>query len=311
VEDPWIVEVTRGAFVESVHRVDVVVLEPDGTPSVRAGDVDATMLGRSALKPAQAVAVLEAGADLDDRELALAAGSHSGEPVHLELAAALLARLGLGPGDLGCPPARPLGVAADRAWGERLPAVLAMNCSGKHAAMLAACRARGWPVAGYLDPDHPVQQQVRRTLERLAGPVHGVAVDGCGAPAFATDLLAVARLAQRVVTAAPAGPEHRVAAAMRAHPLLVAGSDRLDTVLMTSLPGSLSKVGAEGVLAAALPDGAALAVKVADGGGRAVGPVLLEVLRRRGWAISGALAALADPPIRGGGYSLGDHSVRS
>jgi L-asparaginase II len=114
-----------------------------------------------------------------------------------------------------------------------------------------------------------------------------------------------------MVTAAPTGSEHRVAAAMRAHPLLVAGSDRLDTVLMTSLPGSLSKVGAEGVLAAALPDGAALAVKVADGGGRAVGPVLLEVLRRRGWAISGALAALADPPIRGGGYSLGDHSVRS
>jgi L-asparaginase II len=272
VEEPWVVEVTRGAFVESVHRVDVVVLEPDGAASVRAGDVAATMLGRSALKPAQAVAVLEAGADLDDRELALAAGSHSGEPVHLELAAALLARLGLGAGDLGCPPARPLGVAADHAWGERAPETLAMNCSGKHVAMLAACLARHWPLAGYLDPEHPLQQQVRRTLERLAGPVHGVTVDGCGAPAFATDLLAVARLAQRLGGAGPPGPEHRVAAAMRAHPELVAGSDRLDTVVMASLPGALSKVGAEGVLAVALPDGASLAVKAADGAGRAVGP---------------------------------------
>ena len=310
VDAPWIVEVTRGSFVESVHRVDVVVLEPDGTPSVCAGDVEATMLGRSALKPAQAVAVLEAGADLDDRELALAAGSHSGEPVHLELTAALLARLGLDAAALRCPPARPLGVAADRAWGARGPEVLAMNCSGKHAAMLAACVSRGWPPADYLDPEHPVQHQVRRSVERLAGPVRGVTVDGCGAPAFATDLLAVARLAQRLVTAAPGRIEQRVARVMRAHPELVAGSDRLDTVLMASCPGALSKVGAEGVLTAALPDGAALAVKVADGAGRAVGPVLLEVMRARGLEIPEMLRALAVPPVGGGGHPIGDHHVR-
>ena len=316
--EPWVVEVTRGELVESEHRVALVVLEPDGTTALRAGAVEVPMLPRSALKPAQAVAVLEAlagtTADLDDRELALAAGSHSGEPEHLALAAGLLARHGLDADDLGCPPARPLGVAADHAWGERSPERLAMNCSGKHAAMLAACVARGWPVEGHLDPEHPLQRGVRATLERLAGPVHAVTVDGCGAPAFATDLLAVARLGL-ALDAAPADThEGRVAAAMRAHPGLVAGPDRLDTVLMTVLPGALSKVGAEGVLLAVLPDGASLALAVVDGAGRAVGPVLLEVLRRRGLEDldrTAELSSLAAPLVRGGGHPIGVHRVRS
>ncbi|MEJ2863434.1 asparaginase [Actinomycetospora flava] len=299
----WTVQVTRGDVVESEHRVSLVVLEPDGGIELSAGLVDAPVLARSALKPAQAVACLELGADLDDRELALAAGSHSGEPEHLALAAGMLARLGLGADALGCPPGRPLGLAADRAWGTRDPDRLAMNCSGKHAAMLAACRAQGWREEGYLDPDHPLQRHVRATLERLAGPVHGVTVDGCGAPAFATDLVAVARLGQHLA-------DHRVAAAMRAHPHLVAGTDRLDTALMTLLPGALSKVGAEGVLLTVLPDGAALALKVVDGGGRAVGPVLLEILERRGVAHPAELRELAAPHVRGGGHPIGVHRVR-
>ncbi|GAA4811829.1 asparaginase [Actinomycetospora chlora] len=307
---PWTVEVTRGELVESTHRVALVVLEPDGS-ALHAGATEATVLARSALKPAQALALLEAGAELDDRELALAAGSHSGEPEHLAVAAGLLARLGLDEEDLRCPPARPLGLAADHAWGTREPARLAMNCSGKHAAMLAACLARGWPRAGYLAAEHPLQRLVRATLERVAGPVRGVTVDGCGAPAFATDLVAVARLGRSLVSAAPGTPEHRVAAAMLTHPDLVAGTDRLDTVLMQVLPGAVSKVGAEGVLLAVLPDGAALALKVADGAGRAVGPVLLEVLRRRGAEIPDDLRIVADPPVRGGGHPIGAHRVRS
>jgi len=309
---PWVVEVTRGPFVESEHRVALVVLEPDGTTAWRAGSVDVPMLPRSALKPAQAVAVLDAGARLDDRELALAAGSHSGEPEHLALAAGLLARHGLDADALGCPPARPLGLAADHAWGDRAPERLAMNCSGKHAAMLAACVARGWPLEGHLDPDHPVQRGVRSTLERLTGaPVEAVTVDGCGAPAFAVDLVAVARLGLALATAPPGSPARRVAGAMRAHPGLVAGPDRLDTVLMTDLPGTLSKVGAEGVLLAVLPDGASVALAVADGAGRAVGPVLLEVLERRGLDHSDDLLAVAAPLVRGGGHPIGVHRVRS
>ncbi|GAA4765630.1 asparaginase [Actinomycetospora chibensis] len=315
---PWVVEVTRGELVESEHRVALVVLEPDGTTALRTEAVDVPMLPRSALKPAQAVAVLEAlagtTADLDDRELALAAGSHSGEPEHLVLAAGLLARHGLDADALGCPPARPLGVAADHAWGERAPERLAMNCSGKHAAMLAACVAREWPIEGYLAPEHPLQRGVRATLERLAGPVRAVTVDGCGAPAFATDLLAVARLGLALDAARADTPEGRVAAAMRAHPGLVAGPDRLDTVLMTVAPGALSKVGAEGVLLAVLPDGASLALAVVDGAGRAVGPVLLEVLRRRGLDHldrTAELTTIAAPLVRGGGHPIGVHRVRS
>lgn len=309
----WTVEVTRGDLVESAHRVTVVVLGPDGAEELRAGPVGAPMLARSALKPAQAVACVELGADLDDRELALATGSHSGEPGHLAVAAGLLARLGLGPDALGCPPGRPLGLAADRAWGTRAPERLAMNCSGKHAAMLAACRAQGWPAEGYLDPAHPLQRHVRATLERLAGPVHDVTVDGCGAPAFATDLVAVARLGRALAGAgggADGAAARRVAAAMRAHPDLVAGTDRLDTAVMTLLPGALSKIGAEGVLLAVLPDGAALALSVVDGGARAVGPVLLEILERRGIAHPGALRDLAAPHVRGGGHPIGVHRVR-
>nr|WP_243418103.1 asparaginase [Actinomycetospora cinnamomea] len=308
---PWVVEVVRGSFVESAHRVSVVVIEPDGRVGLHAGPTEAPVLARSALKPAQALATLDLGADLDDRELALAAGSHSGEAEHLAVAGELLARHGLGASALACPPARPLGLAADQAWGERPADRLAMNCSGKHAAMLVACLARGWPVEGYTDPEHPLQRHVRATVERVAGPVRGVTVDGCGAPAFATDLYAVARLGRRLADAAPGRDEHRVAAAMRAHPALVAGSDRLDTVLMAQQPGSLSKVGAEGVLLAVLPDGASLALKVADGAARAVGPVLLAVLTGRGLAVPEPLRAVADPPVRGGGHPIGSHRVRT
>ncbi|MEJ2886547.1 asparaginase [Actinomycetospora aeridis] len=304
------VEVTRGGFVESEHRVSLVVLEPDGEVGLRAGETGVPMLARSALKPAQAVACLELGADLDDRELALATGSHSGEPQHLAVAAGLLARLGLDAGALGCPPGRPLGLAADRAWGTREPDRLAMNCSGKHAAMLAACRAQGWPEDSYLEPAHPLQRHLRATLERLAGPVRGVTVDGCGAPAFATDLVALARLGQRLVAGVEGTAEHRVAAAMRAHPELVAGTDRLDTAVMAHLPGAVSKIGAEGVLLAVLPDGAALALTIVDGGARAVGPVLLEILDRRGVAHPAELRDLVAPHVRGGGHPIGVHRVR-
>jgi L-asparaginase II len=317
--EPWVVEVTRGSFVESEHRVSLVVIEPDGLAGLRAGAVQEPVLARSALKPAQALALVELGRDpddglddgLDDRELALAAGSHSGEPGHLAVAEGLLARHGLDAGALACPPARPLGLDADRAWGERLPERPAMNCSGKHAAMLAVCAARGWPLEHYTDPQHPLQRHVRVTLERVAGPVRGVTVDGCGAPAFATDLEAVARLGRHLAVAAPGSDEHRVAAAMRAHPWLVAGTDRLDTVLMSSLVGRLSKVGAEGVLLAVLPDGASLALKVADGAARAVGPVLLAVLEQRGVVVPDVLRQVADPPVRGGGHPIGAHRVRA
>jgi L-asparaginase II len=271
---------------------------------ITAGDVARPVYGRSALKPAQAVAALTTpGVDLTDAEVALAAASHSGEPGHLEAVAALLARHGLTPAALRCVPDLPLGVDAARAYlaDGHVPTPLAVNCSGKHAAMLVA--AHGDP--GYLDPGHPLQRACRAALEHLAGPVLAASTDGCGAPAFATTLSDLARLPWALAHAGAGTTAGRVAAAMRAHPWLVGGTGRLDTVLMTELPGTLVKSGAEGVLVAALPDGTALAAKVDDGHARALGPVLLDVLAAAAVSVPDAVAAVAVPAVVGGGRPVG------
>ncbi len=308
--DPVVVEVVRGELVESVHAVSLVVLAPDGSVLTTAGDVERPVYGRSALKPAQAVAVLEsAGVALTDAEVALAAASHSGEPGHLEAVTALLARHGLTPDALRCVPDLPLGVDAARAWlaAGHAPEPLAMNCSGKHAAMLVA--THGDP--GYLDPGHPLQRACRDALADLAGPVLAASTDGCGAPAFATTLTALARLPWTLAHAGPGTTAGRVAAAMRAHPWLVAGTGRLETVFMQEVPGALAKSGAEGVLVAALPDGTALAAKVDDGHGRALGPVLLDVLAAAGVPVPDAVAAVAAPAVVGGGRPVGRLRTRA
>ena len=303
------VELLRGEVVESVHAVSLVVLAPDGSVVRTAGDVERPVYGRSALKPAQAVAVLTTpGVDLTDAEVALAAASHSGEPGHLEAVAALLARHGLTPDALRCVPDLRLGVDAARAYlaAGRAPTPLAMNCSGKHAAMLVA--AHGDP--GYLDPRHPLQRACRATLADLAGPV----LSG------EHRRLRRARVRDHPHRPRPsavgARPRHggeapdQVAAAMRAHPWLVGGTGRLETVLMTEVPGTLAKSGAEGVLVAALPDGTALAAKVDDGHARALGPVLLDVLAAAGLSVPDALVAVAAPSVVGGGRPVGRLRVR-
>ncbi|HEY2222770.1 asparaginase [Actinomycetospora sp.] len=306
---PVRVEVTRGDVVESVHAVSVVVLAPDGTVVTTAGEHDRPVYGRSSLKPAQAVAVLgTAGVELTDAEIALAAGSHSGEAGHLEAVTMLLARHGLAPEALRCVPDLPLGADAARAYlaAGRTPAPLAMNCSGKHAAMLVA--AGGDP--GYLDPGHPLQQACRGAIADLAGPVLAASTDGCGAPAFATTLTGLARLPWHLAHAGDGTTAGRVAAAMRAHPWLVAGTGRLDTVLMGEVPGALAKSGAEGVLIAALPDGSAFAAKVDDGNARALGPVVADLLAAAGAVAPNPLAALITPSVVGGGRPVGGYRTR-
>ncbi|MFC5066125.1 asparaginase [Actinomycetospora atypica] len=304
---PVVVEVVRGGVVESVHAVSLVVLDPDGAPVLTAGDVGRPVYARSALKPAQTAAVLDR-VELTGAETALASGSHSGEPEHLAAVTALLARHGLDPGALRCVPDLPLGTDAMRAFlaAGHTASPLAMNCSGKHAAMLAA--TGGDP--GYLDPEHPLQRACRYAVAALAGPVLAASTDGCGAPAFATTLVDLARLPWGLAHAAEGSAPGRVAAAMRAHPHLVAGTGRLDTVLMARVPGVVAKGGAEGVLIAGLPDGSALAAKVDDGQARALGPVLLDVLARRGVPAPEALVAVASPPVVGGGGPVGGLRVR-
>ncbi len=301
--DPVVVEMVRGDLVESAHAVSLVVLAPDGSVLTTAGAVDRPVYGRSSLKPAQAVAVLDAGTDLTDAEVALAAASHSGEPAHLEAVATLLARHGLTPDALRCVPDLPLGIEAAHAYlaAGHLPTRLAMNCSGKHAAMLAA--THGDP--DYLRPDHPMQRACRDALADLAGPVLATSTDGCGAPAFATTLTDLARLPWALYHAGPGTTAGRVATAMRAHPWLVAGTGRLDTAVMREVPGSLAKIGAEGVVVAALPDGTALAAKVDDGHVRALGPVLLDLLAATGLVVPDALVEVAAPAVVGGGRPVG------
>jgi len=307
-----LVEVVRSGFLESVHRGALVVLDAEGRTLLAAGDVTRPVLPRSSNKPVQATAYLAAGwQPADDRQLALAGASHSGEDGHRELAAEVLASAGLSAEDLGCPPSLPGHEATRAQWlvEGRAPERLAMNCSGKHSAMLAACVAAGWPTEGYLDRHHPLQQAIEARLgEAGEEPVSAVVVDGCGAPQHAIPLRALARGVQSLVEAEPGTPGRRVADAMRAHPWLVAGTGRDDTELMQAVDGLLVKGGADGVHVAALPGAGAVALKLDDGGDRGRTPLLAAGLRRLGVAEE-VLARWLVTPVSGGGSVVGE--VRS
>ncbi|MFS4092284.1 asparaginase [Streptomyces sp. AF1A] len=305
---PVLAEVVRCGFVEGRHRGSLVLLAPDGSVELALGDVHSPVLPRSANKPMQAAGVLHTGVRLAGERLALAAGSHSGEAFHRDLVRTMLDEAGLSPAHLRCPTALPLDQQEQEAYlaaGERRDRV-AMNCSGKHAAMLAAAAHRHWPLESYLDPDHPLQRLVRTAVEEAAGePVAAVGTDGCGAPLLAIGLTGLARAYRRFVLAAPGTPERRVADAMRAHPEYVAGTRRHDTLLMRAIPGALSKVGAEAVQALALPDGRALALKIDDGGSRALGPVIARALRLMGVSAP-ATDRVGRVPVLGGGREVGE-----
>jgi L-asparaginase II len=305
--------VVRSGVVESVHHGHVVALAAaDGTGGparvvAGLGDPDAVVLPRSSLKPLQAVAMLRAGLDLDGPGLALACASHNGERRHLEVVRAVLAGAGLAPQELRNTPDWPLDEAAARAWREagRAREPLTQNCSGKHAAMLATCVAAGWDPRGYLDPGSPLQREVRATVEDLTGdPVAHVAVDGCGAPLLSCTLAGLARAFARIAAGLPGTPEGRVAAAMRAHPDLVGGTGRDVTALMAGVPGLVAKDGAEGVYAAALPDGRATALKVLDGAGRPR-PVVLVAALRVLRVEAAVLEEVAAAPVLGHGVPVG------
>ncbi|MFB6991436.1 asparaginase [Streptomyces sp. NPDC056178] len=305
---PVLAEVVRSGFVEGRHRGSLVVLAADGSVEKALGDPTAPVFPRSSNKPMQAAAVLRAGLDLSGERLALAAASHSGEGFHLELVTAMLAEHGLTPGDLQTPPDLPLDPAEAETYlaAGHVRERITMNCSGKHAAMLAACAVNGWDRASYLDPAHPLQQLVHQVVEEAAGePVSAVGTDGCGAPLMAISLVGLARAFRTFVTADPGTAERRVGDAMRAHPEYVAGTRRPDTWLMREVPGALSKMGAEAVQAVALADGRALAFKIDDGATRALGPVLARSLRLLG-IDAPVVSRIGHAPLLGGGGEVGE-----
>ncbi|MFD0313197.1 asparaginase [Streptomyces flavalbus] len=297
----------RGGVVEGVHYGSVVVLGADGRTEFQLGDTDAACYPRSALKPVQAVAMVRAGLPLDGALLSLAAASHSGEERHLTGARRILELAGLTEADLRNVPDLPLDPEVRDGWvrAGRAPSRLAQNCSGKHAAMLHTARLNGWTLDDYLDPAHPLQRAVAETVEDLTGQrVAHVTVDGCGAPLFAVSLTGLARAAARLTTAAPGTPEARVADAVRAHAEMASGAGRDVAALMRAVPGLLAKDGYEGVQVAALPDGRAVAVKIADGARRARVPVTAAAL-----ALAGVDPDLLTPftgeTVLGGGAPVG------
>ena len=296
--EPIEVEVRRGCLVESRHRVACAVVAADGATVAQWGDVAAPVYPRSALKPLQALALVETGAadafGLGERELALASASHNGEPVHVAAVAGWLERIGLSISALECGPERPRRETDAEAMvlAGRRPTDADNNCSGKHAGMLTLARHLGQPTTGYTAVDHPVQQAILAIISALAdvdlaaGPI---AIDGCSAPNPALPLGALARAfaqfaAPDRLAPARAAACRRLQRAMAAEPHMIAGTGRLCTALIAAGSGRLLvKSGAEGVYAAALPGaGLGIALKTADGAGRAAQMALGAVLHHLG-----------------------------
>jgi L-asparaginase II len=267
--EPILVEVRRGGTVEVVHRVHAVAVR-DGEIVAAAGHPDLLTFLRSSAKPFQALPLAGARADLADRDLAIASASHLARPDQLDAVRALLAKAPATEHELECGPE---------------PTRIEHNCSGKHAGMLALCVARGWPKRGYRLADHPVQ---RACLAVVAGAAEVAAeriptgIDGCGVVAFALTLERMAHMFARLPALEDGA---RVAAAMRAHPELIRGPGAADTELMRAHEGWAAKGGAEGLLCASGPEGIGLALKVEDGGNRAVGPSLAAFADRLGVAL--------------------------
>ncbi|MDP5227385.1 MULTISPECIES: asparaginase [Arthrobacter] len=307
---------TRDERVEGVHYGSVAVTGTDGALLSGAGDPGAPFYPRSALKPFQAVAMVLAGLQLPAPLMALAAASHSGGAEHRAGTQEILRLHGLTADALANTVDLPYGGPEREAWLREggVADRVCQNCSGKHAAMVGTCTLNGWPVEGYLNPAHPMQQLVMRTVAALTGEEPAQwSTDGCGTPLPALSLTAMARGYGRMarLAAAPETAEDDVeraaavvARAMMQHPEMVAGEGRDVTALMRALPGALAKDGFEGVQLIGLPDGSAVAVKISDGGDRARMPVAVQALQTLG-VDTEPLSAIASSPVLGGGVVRG------
>jgi L-asparaginase II len=315
-DGPVLIEVRRGALVESRHRGAAAIADSDGTIVATWGDIERPVYPRSAIKPIQAIPLVDSGAasaaGLGDDEIALACASHAGEPRHVATVSAWLERIGLGPGDLECGAHAPSNAEAAAALirAGTAPTAVHNNCSGKHAGMLTVAVHRGLPTAGYVAADHPTQRAWRSVLAALAGldlDDAPVAVDGCSIPTVAVPLSGLARAAARFADPERAGVEvaascRRIQQAMTAAPFMVAGSGRFCTTVIEATNGAaLVKTGAEGAFLAALPRlGLGIAVKIDDGATRAAEAAMAALLCRYG-GLDGDIAdfvrRLADVPV--------------
>lgn len=286
MNDAELLYVLRGDEIESVHRGSYAIVDQTGITLEAAGASDALVWMRSVAKPFQAGVVVASGAarqfNITDDELAIMCGSHGGTPEQIERLRGVMERIGVTETDLHCGKSAPLDRKAAEALNSRgeTPTAVHHPCSGKHIGMLAVCQARGWQIEGYERADHPLQMAILSYFSNYASTTNiMVALDGCSVPTFGVSLYAVALAFARL------GGLPRVAAAMRARPVLMSGHRRMDTMLMQITNGRIAaKDGSEGLFALSLPDmGIGVALKIADGSTRAIMPVLTALLSRHGY----------------------------
>lgn len=294
-------EYVRDGVVESQHFGHLIALDASGAPALIKGDPNALIYPRSAIKSIQSSAMVRLGFDSEVRNIALICASHSGSEAHQQGALEILAGAGLTESALQCVVDRPLGAQERKEWGEKEPTRLAMNCSGKHAGMLATCVINEWPIENYLDPEHPLQRAIKTELETLAEEkVAKTSTDGCGAPLFLMSMRGFARAFYNLATSND--PVHqKIVSSCLAFPEMVAGIGRTDTELMKQVPGLFLKVGAEGVQAAFLPDSRTVVFKVSDGSERAHQVILQDAFSKLG-----AQFEVKHPEVLGGGKVISE-----
>lgn len=280
--DAVLAEYVRDGVVESEHRGFLAALNADGSIAKTLGDINTKIFPRSTVKCAQASAMVRNGLELEPRLLALAQSSHSGADMHMDGAREILASVGLDESALQCATDRPLGEAERRAWGDKPPTQIAMNCSGKHAAMLATCVKNSWPIESYLEQSHPLQIAIKNELENLAGEkITLTSTDGCGAPLFLISVIGLAR-AIREITISTDPIHQSVMQAARNFPEMVGGIGRHNTEMMQQVPGLFMKDGAEAVNVCSLADGRSFVFKVSDGSLRAFRTIVHACLNEFG-----------------------------
>lgn len=282
--------VSRSNIDESVHFGAVVCLDEQGRITFSLGDPAVQIYPRSSTKPFQALAMVRAGLSLPAEQLALVCSSHNGEETHLSTARSILNNAGVSEEALRNIEDHPWHVPSQQqAIREgRAKSSLQMNCSGKHSGMLATCMINGWPTDSYLEQDHPLQVAITNTITEITGakPV-AIGVDGCGAPAHVIELHALARGLRAIATGAAGEAGDKVFEAMSHNPYMLGGDGRHVTKIVSGIPGLIAKDGAESVYVAAMSDGKAVALKLADGSGRGTPTVLLAALRQLGVDTSG------------------------
>ena len=297
-------ELVRSGLIESTHTGHLILLAADGSDLLTLGDVEAEIYPRSAIKSLQAAAMVRAGLNLNDEQLALVCASHGGTNRHQEVALEILRSVGLSESELQNTPDAPLDREARIKWGDKPATSLAANCSGKHSGMLATCVVNGWDIKTYRDVDHPLQLAIAREITELIGKsIDRVSIDGCGAPLFSMSTRSIAVAARKMRIDSDSVFARVISAGLK-HPEMILAEGAFDTRMMRAVPGLFVKGGAESVMLASLADGSAIAWKISDGSNRVNGPLMKAALAKFGINIEGEAI-----DVLGGGNVVGSLSA--